>query len=109
MNFIQKLYDDGGIRGMGRESDLGLDFALGGESKVGNATNKEGGQQLSLHPGTFVGALCGHGDVEQGFHRGDLVAITLGLAHIGITVFVEETHLDVSAATLLDVFHPAHL
>lgn len=101
MNFIQEVDGD--------ESILGLHFALGGEGKVGNTSDEECSQQLSLNPGTLVGTLGGHTDVQQGLHRGDLVAVALCLANIGIALLVEETHLHVATATLLDILHPAQL
>lgn len=101
MNFIQELEDD--------DSILGLHFALGGEGKVCNTSDEEGSQQLSLDPGTLVGTLGGHTDVQQGLDRGDLVAVALCLANIGIAFLVEETHLHIAAAALLDVLYPAQL
>lgn len=90
-------------------SILRLHLALGGEGKVGNTADQEGSQELGLDPGTLVSTLGGHADVQQRLDRGDLVALALCLAHIGIALLIEETHLHIAAAALLNVLHPAQL
>lgn len=95
---------------MGRPSHgLGLNFALGGQGVVSEGSGNDGGHQLGSNPGTLVGAGGVDGNVQHRLDFGHIAAVALHLPQLGVTLLIEETHHNGTAAALTHLLRPAYL